>query len=75
MTTNHKEGTMDVKYPWLEVELTGQDGNAFAIVGNVSRAMRDAGIPVEQIDAYRAEAFAGDYDHLLRTTMAWVEVS
>ncbi len=66
---------MTVKYPEIEVELSGQDGNAFFILGSVSRAMRRAGIDKDAIDAYRADAMSGDYGNLLRVTMATVEVT
>jgi hypothetical protein len=32
------------KYPDVSVRLVGEDGNAFAIMGRVSAALRDAGI-------------------------------
>jgi hypothetical protein len=64
---------MEPKY-FIEVELTGRDGNAFAIIGAVSKALRQGGVDKEQIDAYMNEATAGDYDELLATTMRWVEV-
>lgn len=64
----------DVKYPHVEVQLTGNDGNAFAIVGNVSKAMRRAGVEKAEIDRYVAESMSGDYDHLLQTAMSWVSV-
>jgi hypothetical protein len=64
-----------VKYPEIEVQLSGQDGNAFAIMGTVSSALRRAGVSKEERDAYFAEATSGDYDHLLRVTMDWVEVA
>lgn len=67
--------TREVKYPDIEVELLGQDGNAFAILGAVKKALKRAGVPQTEIDAYMAEAMAGDYDHLLQTTMRWVEVA
>ena len=60
------------RYPQVQVQLTGQDGNAFAILGRTA-ALRAAGVPSEEIDAYFAEATSGDYDHLLQTTMAWVD--
>jgi hypothetical protein len=63
------------KYPEIEVELTGQDGNAFAIMGAVQKALRKAEVPKEQIDEYLKESMSGDYNHLLRTAMAWVSVS
>jgi hypothetical protein len=36
-------------------------------------ALRAAGVPQEEVDAFFAEATSGDYDHLLQTTMAWVD--
>lgn len=65
---------MNVKFPDVVVKLLGQDGNAFAILGNVQRALRRAKVPKEEIDAYVEEATAGDYDHLLQVTMATVSV-
>ena len=62
------------KYPDIEVRLSGRDGNAFAILGAVQKAMRRAGLTQEQIDDYTTEATAGDYHHLLSTTIRYVEV-
>lgn len=62
------------KYPDIEVELIGKDGNAFYILGAVQKALRNAGVSAEEIAKYGEEATAGDYNHLLRTTMEWVEV-
>jgi hypothetical protein len=61
------------RHPEVQVQLSGQDGNAFAILGRTAGALRQAGLPQEEIDAYFAEATSGDYDHLLQTTMAWVD--
>lgn len=66
---------METKYPEIEVELLGEDGNAFAILGTVRRALRRAGVSEEERAAFMAEATSGDYDHLLQTVMAWVEVT
>jgi len=64
---------MEVKYPEVKkVKLVGEDGNAFAILGRVMKAMKVAGLPKEVVDAYYAEATSGDYDHLLQTTLRWV---
>lgn len=62
------------KYPDIEVKLTGEDGNAFFILGAVQKALRKEGVSKEEIDQYYKEATSGDYNHLLRTTMEWVEV-
>ena len=64
----------DPRYPDIVVELVGEDGNAFAIMGNVSDHLRDAGVPEREIAEYRTESMSGDYDHLLRTAMRWVTV-
>lgn len=66
---------MEVKYPEIEVRLVGEDGNAFAIIGRVSKALRRAGIPKEEIAMFRVEATSGDYDNVLQTAMKWVEVA
>lgn len=69
------ENETTVKYPHIEVKLIGRDSNAFAILGAVRRAMRKAGLSTEQFEEYQKEATAGNYDHLLATTMRYVEVS
>ena len=65
---------MEPKYPHIEVELVGQDGNAFMILGRVAAAMRKHGLDKDEITAYNEEATAGDYDDLLRTTAQWVTI-
>jgi hypothetical protein len=60
-------------YPEVHVKLSGEDGNA--ILSRTWRALRRAGVVQEEIDRFTKEARAGDYDHLLRTVMKWVEVS
>ncbi len=62
----------DVKYPDINVQLVGMDGNAFAIMGRVSQALRRAKVKKGEIDKFMAEATAGDYNHLLYTVMQWV---
>jgi len=65
---------METKYPDIEVKLVGEDGNAFAIMGRVMRALKDAGVSKEEIDQYYAESTSGDYDNLLATAVRWVSV-
>lgn len=71
MTTDR---TSSPKYPDVQVQLTGRNGNAFAVLGTVMRALTDAGY-ADAADDFREEATSGDYDHLLQTAMAYVEVS
>ena len=63
-----------IKYPEVQVQLTGNDGNAFAILGNCQKAARQAGLTKDQIDEFVNEAMSGDYDHLLQTCMKYFEV-
>jgi hypothetical protein len=63
-----------VKFPDVQVQLTGQDGNAFGILGAVSKALKRAGHS-EAVKAFMDEATAGDYNHLLATVMSYVEVN
>lgn len=65
---------MEPYYPEVAVELSGQDGNAFMIIGRVKQALHKAGIDKEQIDRYAEEAMSGDYDNVIRTTAQWVEI-
>jgi len=55
-----------------KVKLVGEDGNAFAILGRVRRALERAGME-EEAKAFTEEATAGDYDHLLQTALKYVE--
>lgn len=67
--------TKSTRYPEIEVRLSRGDGNAFMLMGIVSKALRRAGVPSSEISEFMTEATAGDYDHLLRTCLAWVSCS
>ena len=56
------------------VRLSGEDGNAFSILGRVKRALDDCGATSEDCAVYVAEATSGDYQNLLRVTSEWVDV-
>jgi len=62
------------KYNHVIVKLVGEDGNAFAVLGRVSKALRRGGVSESIVEAFRNEATTGDYDHLLQTVMDWVSV-
>lgn len=62
-------------YPDGKVKLAEEDGNAFGILSQVTRLMREAGVPQEGRDELIREATSGEYDHLLATFVRWVEVS
>ena len=66
----------------IKCKLTGTDGNAFALMGKVSKALREGlrkegkeSIEITQIiSEFRKEAMSGDYNNLLNTCMHYVEV-
>jgi hypothetical protein len=62
-------------FPYVNVKLSGTDGNVFAIINNVQRALRDAGASEGQLRMFYAEATSGDYDDAIQTCMKWVRVS
>jgi hypothetical protein len=62
------------RFPDVTVQLSGEDGNAFTILGKVAHALRRAGATAEQVTEFTQEATLGDYNHLLRTATAWVAV-
>lgn len=64
---------MEPKYPHVTVVLSGVDGNAYAILAVVQRGLQQH-VGEEAAAQYYAEATSGDYDHLLRTSLAWVTV-
>lgn len=51
----------------------GQDGNAFAIIGQVDKALRKAGLKEQSVE-FKAKAFkAASYDALLVLCLEYVE--
>lgn len=62
------------KYPNIEVQLTGEDGNAMYIIGKVRRALFKGGVPSEESTKFVEEAMSGDYTNVLATAMRWVTV-
>lgn len=63
---------MEPKYP--NITIRPVDGNAFAIIGATTKALRNAGVEDIEIENYRNEATSGDYNNLLRTTMKYVNI-
>lgn len=65
----------DVEYPGVEVQLSGEDGNAFVIIGRVSGALRRE-VSAEEASRFSNEAMdVGSYDALLQLAMRWVTVN
>ena len=54
-------------------DLVGVDGNAFAVMGYVSNAMRRSGFTSKERNEYLADAQSDDYNHLLAVSVDMVE--
>jgi len=79
MDTDRTKTSKGEDYNWgsqarPEITLVGTDGNAFALMGVATGAMREAGCDKEHIDRVMKEAMSGDYDALLRTLCYYCEV-
>lgn len=66
--------TDNIKYPTINVKLVGEDGNAFFIIGKVKKTLQKEGVNSSKISEFVKDAMSGDYDHVLQTCMAWVNV-
>lgn len=64
------------KYPDVEVQLTDTDGNAFAIIGAVAKALKRAGYDPEEVKEFQSMmTSSGSYDDLLQNAMRTVNVT
>jgi len=63
------------KFPTVHVKLSGEDGNAFAILGRVSKALKKARISEDEQKAFMDEATSGDYNALLQCVIKTVSTS
>lgn len=66
---------MEPKYKDIEVQLSGEDGNAFFIIGRVTKALKAAKVEKPEVDAFVKDAMSGNYDHVIQTCMKWVSVA
>lgn len=57
----------------IKVELIGQDGNVFAIIGRVSKALKRAGFVAEAKEYTSRVMSCGSYDEALAITLEYVE--
>jgi len=54
----------------MRIDLSGPDGNAFAILGIVQRRLKEIG-RAGDVAAFMAEATAGDYNNLLEVAQRY----
>jgi hypothetical protein len=62
------------KYPdiIITMDLEGQDGNAFVIMGAVSKRLKMAGATKEEISQYTMDSMSADYENLIAVQSKWV---
>jgi hypothetical protein len=65
-----------IKFPHVHVQLSGEDGNVFSIIGQVTQALRKAGCAPSDIDEFLKQVQSSEsYDDALLAVMQWVNVS
>ncbi len=65
-----------VKFPEVHVQLSGEDGNVFSIIGRVSQALRRAGCTPSEIETFQNQVRSSQsYNEALSVVMQWVNVS
>ena len=63
-------------HPTIRVCLSECDGNVYAILGTIRRAVLRSKLAErrEVWEAFHAEATQGDYDHVMATAFRWFEI-
>ena len=58
-----------------ELNLVGEDGNAFFILGKAQKKAKECKWSKDQIECFMAEAMSGDYNNLLAVCMKYFNVT
>ena len=64
----------NIKHPGISVQLSGQDGNVFNLMGIVIRALRENGFGDEVDDFVSEVTSSKSYHEALAVMMQWVDV-
>lgn len=62
-------------HPEVRLHLTGESQHPFFIMGRAVAAMRTAGLPESDRQAFLSEATSGDYAGLLSTVRRWFTIA
>jgi hypothetical protein len=57
----------------MKYDFVGVDGNAFAVMAYVLKAMRECKMSKEEQSDYQTKAMSGDYDHLLAVSVEMID--
>lgn len=63
------------QHPDVEVQLSGEDGNVYNVIGRVQQALRRAGHSDAAAEFARTARSSGSYDKVLQLAMRTVDVS
>ncbi|OMI07732.1 hypothetical protein BVL54_19760 [Bacillus paralicheniformis] len=64
---------MTPKYD-IVVKLSGEDGDAYTLMSIVLKELHKHGASMQDLEEFRLQCMAGDFDHTLKTIMRWVKV-
>lgn len=57
----------------MKYDLVGVDGNAFAVMGYVLKAMQECKMSKEEQSDYQTKAMSGDYNNLLAVSIKMID--
>ena len=57
----------------MKYDLVGVDGNAFAVMTYVLKAMKECKMSKEEQSDYQTKAMSGDYDNLLAVSIKMID--
>lgn len=57
----------------MKYNLVGVDGNAFAVMAYVLKAMKECKMSKEEQSDYQTKAMSGDYDNLLAVSIEMID--
>ena len=58
----------------MKYNLVGVDGNAYAVMGYTSRALKNEGLP-NLVSEMQEKAMSGDYNNLLCVCMEYLDIA
>jgi hypothetical protein len=58
----------------MKYDLVGVDGNAFAVMGYVLKAMKECKMSKEEQSDYQTKAMSGDYNNLLTVSIEMIDI-
>lgn len=74
METNKTNRKIEVISMEEKYSLIGVDGNAFAIMGYTSRALKNEGLR-DKVEEMQSEAMSGDYNNLICVCMKYIDMA